>query len=167
MFSFMITCAREYVNSSWITFLGKLRKRWASTLRYRNAMLLMPCAFVHSVHQPTYYSIKYNLYWLLSWNKVKGLMDGDVWEILRIKNKKLNTIKDTVPFLNWWGKNICIIAAKKQRNFYSCQYGDRGQVFIVGIGMHYGLEGPELESQWGRNLTRDHFPGGKEAGAWH
>jgi len=167
MFSFMITCAREYVNSSWITFLGKLRKRWASTLRYRNAMLLMPCAFVHSVHQPTYYSIKYNLYWLLSWNKVKGLMDGDVWEILRIKNKKLNTIKDTVPFLNWWGKNICIIAAKKQRNFYSCQYGDRGQVCIGCIGMHYGLEGPELESQWGRNLTRDHFPGGKEAGAWH
>ena len=48
---------------------------------------------------------------------------------------------------------MCIIAAEKYRNIYSRQYGDWGQVFIVGIGIHYGLEGPEIESQWGRNLT--------------
>jgi len=107
----------------------------------------MSCAFLHSVHQPTYYAIKYNIYWLLSWIKVKGLMDGDVWEIVRIKNLKKTMI--TVPFLNWWGKSVWIIAAEKHRNLY----GDWSQVFIVGIGIHYGLKGPEVESQWGRNLT--------------
>ena len=94
------------------------------------------------------YSVKYSIYWLLSWIKVKGLMDGNVWDILRIKNKKLDTINGTVPFLNWWGKSLCIIGAEKHRNFYSRQYGDWGPVFIVNV-----LEGPEMESQWGRNLT--------------
>jgi hypothetical protein len=79
------------------------------------------------------YSVKCNIYWLMSWIKVKGLMDGDVWEILRIKKIKLNTINDTVPFLYWWGKSICVIAAEKHRNFHSRQYGDWGQVFIVGM----------------------------------
>ena len=56
-------------------------------------------------------------------------------------------------FLYWWGKSVCIIAAEKHRNFYSRQYGDWGQVFGVGIGTHYGLEGPEMESRWGRKFT--------------
>ena len=34
---------------------------------------------------------------------------------------------------------MCIIAAEKYRNIYSRQYGDWGQVFIIGIGIHYGL----------------------------
>ena len=174
MFGFMIACPREYVSSSWIKFHGKLRKSWTTTLRYRDVTLLMPCAFLHSVHEPTCYSIKYNIYWLLSWIKVKGLTDGDVWEMVRMNNKKFNKINDTVPFLNWWGKSICIIAAEKYRNIYSRQYGDWGQVFIVGIGIHYGLEGPEMESQTGRGADpasctkgKDPFPGSKEAGAWH
>jgi len=139
--------------SSWITLHGKLRKIWSTTLRYRNVTLLIPCTFLHWVHQPIYYSIKHNIYWLLSWINVKGLMDGDVREILRIKNKKLNAINVTVRFLNWWGKSICTIAAEKHRKFYSRQYGDWGQVFIVGIGIHYELDGTEMESQWGGNLT--------------
>ena len=80
-------------------------------------------------------------------------MDGDVWEILRIKNKKVNTFNDTVPFLNCWGKIVCMIAAEKHRIFYSRQYGDWDRVFIVSIDIPYGLEGPEMESQWVRNLT--------------
>ena len=67
--------------------------------------------------------------------------------------KKLNAINDTVPFLYWWGKSVCIIAAEKHGNFYSGQYGDWGQVFIVGIAIPYGLEGPEMQSQLGWNLT--------------
>jgi len=51
------------------------------------------------------------------------------------------------------GQNVSIIAAEKHRNFYSHQYGDWGQVFIVAIGLHYGLVGLEIESHWGRNLT--------------
>jgi hypothetical protein len=49
--------------------------------------------------------------------------------------------------------NKGIIAAEKHRKFYSRQDGDGGPVFIIGIAIHYGLYGPEIESQWGRNLT--------------
>ena len=184
MFGFMITCPREHVSSSWIMFHGKVRKSWTTTLRSRDVTLLMPCAFLHSVHKPTYYSIKYNIYWLLSWMEVKHLMDGDVWEILRIKNKKLNTINDTVSFLNWWGKRICIVAAEKHKNFYSCQYGDWDRNFHsrysdtlwtgrsrdgIPVGMKFAVMSrpvvvlTQRPVQWARDL----FPGGKEAGVWH
>ena len=59
-----------------------------------------------------------------------------------------------------------------------------GYVFsVVSIANRYGLDGPRIESQWGRvfphlsipvlgssqpsvQWVRDHFPGGKTAGAW-
>jgi hypothetical protein len=53
---------------------------------------------------------------------------------------------------NILGKSIRIIAAEKHRKFISCQYGDLGQDLIVGIAIHYGLDGLGIQSQWGRNL---------------
>ena len=45
-----------------------------------------------------------------------------------------------------------IIAAEKHRSFISCQYGDWDQDLIVSIAIHYRLDSPVIETQWGRNL---------------
>ena len=54
MFGFMITCPREYVSSSWIKFHGKLKKKLDYNIKIQDVTSLMPCAFLHSIHQPTY-----------------------------------------------------------------------------------------------------------------
>jgi len=54
--------------------------------------------------------------------------------------------------VNILGKSMHIIAAEKHRSFISCQYGDWDQDLIVSIAIHYRLDGPVIETQWGRNL---------------
>ena len=60
----------------------------------------------------------------------------------------------------------------------------KGRDIVVGIATRYGLDGPGIESRWGRNFPHPSrsdlgptqppvqrvpglFPGGKAAGAWH
>jgi hypothetical protein len=52
----------------------------------------------------------------------------------------------------------------------------RGRDSVVGIATRYGLDGPGIESRWGRDFPHPSrpvlysgyrvFPGGKVAGAW-
>jgi hypothetical protein len=114
-------------------------------------------------------------------------MDGGGREMLRIKKKKLNTINNTVLFytddVNVLGKSICIIAAEKHANFYSCQYGDWGkELSRCSDSLWTGRTGDRIPVWTKCNTTSrlvlvatkhpvqwasDLFPGGKDAGAWH
>ena len=81
-------------------------------------------------------------------------MDRGGWEILRIK-KKTKLLLQCLLYaddVNMLGECIHTVAAEKHRNFISSQYGDLGQDFIVSRAIHYGLDGPRIESRWGQNL---------------
>jgi hypothetical protein len=76
-------------------------------------MLLMPCIYIQYINQHTH-SVKYNKYWLMSWIKVKGVMDRDGWRCSELKKNNKNLIQliqclFSTDDVNILGKSIRII----------------------------------------------------------
>ena len=91
LLGFMITCPREYVSSCWMTFSWKNKKKLDYNIKIRECYVTHAMRFLTFSTSTNKFSLKYNMCWLMSWIKVKGLMGWGVREMLGIK-KKLNKL---------------------------------------------------------------------------